>query len=128
MDPALPVSIGVAIIFLLFMSSSLPSRRKVLRLIAKGKLADFPEIHTNNDRDFMETLAELHRCKLITGEFVVVKRGYLPVAVYDLRLTAKGHAELRRQVFPEWSKVLVSTVSGIVSGVISGLIVEKVKR
>jgi hypothetical protein len=121
-----PVVIALAIVGL--MASTLPWRRKVLRQIQKGQLADLPDIRSTDNQSLMKTLAELQRCKLIEGEFVVAQRGYLPVAAYDLRLTAKGRAELRCQVFPEWSKVLVSTVSGIVSGVISGLIVERVKR
>jgi hypothetical protein len=126
-DQVVPLAIALSIVVGL-MASTLPWRRKVLRQIEKGQLADLPDARGNDNQGLMKTLAELRRCKLIDGEFVVTRRGYLPVAAYDLRLTAKGRAELRRQVLPGWSKVAVSTVGGIVSGVISGLIVEKVKR
>jgi hypothetical protein len=76
----------------------------------------------------MRTLSEPHHCKFIDGQFVVERRGYLPEAAYDLHLTAKGRAELRRQLLPRWSKIVASTLGGIVSGIISGLIVERVKR
>jgi hypothetical protein len=124
-------AVGFAIVLTLVIAglfSSLPWRRKTLRQIEKGQLADLPDTRGIDNQSLMRTLAELHRCKLIDGDFIVTRRGYLPLAAYDLRLTAKGRAELRRQVLPGWSKVLVSTVSAIVSGVISGLIVERVKR
>lgn len=127
MDAGVPLTIAATIFMLLFVAVGLPWRRTVLRKIARGQLADLPEIRTIDDEGLMKTLAELRRCELIDGEFVIERRGYLPEAAYDLRLTAKGRAELCRQVLPGWLKVAASTLGGIVSGVISGLIVEKVK-
>jgi hypothetical protein len=127
-DRGVPLTIAVTIVFALLMASTLPWRRSTLRRIDKGQLADLPGVRTIDDEGLMKTLTELRRCNLIDGEFIVERRGYLPEAAYDLRLTTKGRAELRRSMLPGWSKAVVSTVSGIVSGVISGLIVERVKR